>query len=272
MPQVEIAPGRKLNVVRRGEGPPLLLIMGMSGNVVHWSEPFLQGLQERFDVIAFDHRGVGWSERVKDPFTIAELADDAALVLDAVGVDRAHVLGISMGGMVAQELALSHRERVDHLVLGCTYAGGEGSSLVDPEAFAPLAQAMMAGDRDATMREGFALNLSAAYGAREGVFDEFVRVALTKPAATPVIMLQMQAIQGHDTSARLVGLDVPTLVIHGTDDRMLSVDNGRMIARLIPGARLVELEGVGHMFWWEQPDRVVDLLAEFLLGVPAEAQ
>ena len=266
MPQVEIAPGRKLNVVRRGDGPPLLLIQGMSGNVVHWSEPFLQALQERFDVIAFDHRGVGWSEWVKDPFTIADLADDAALVLDAVGVERAHVLGISRGGMVAQELALSHRDRVNRLVLGCTYSGGEGSALTDPEAFAPLAQAMMAGDRDAAMREGFALNLSAAHGAREGVFDEFVRIALTKPAATPVIMLQLQAIQGHDTSTRLPQLDVPTLVIHGTEDRMLAVDNGRMVARLVPGARLVELDGAGHLFWWEQPERVVELLDEFLLG------
>ena len=266
MPLVEVEPGRRLNVVRRGSGPPLLLVMGMSGNVVHWHEPFLALLQERFSVVAFDHRGVGWSERVTEPFTIVDLADDAARVLDAVGLERAHVMGISMGGMVAQELALGHRERVDRLVLGCTYAGGAGSSLAAEEDFAPLAAAMAAGDREGAMRAGFALNLSARYGEREGAFDEFQRIGLTKPAATSVIGLQMQAIMGHDTSGRLGELDVPTLVVHGTEDRMVPVANGRRIAELVPGARLEELEGVGHLFWWEEPERVAALLEEFLLA------
>jgi pimeloyl-ACP methyl ester carboxylesterase len=270
MPLVEVAPDRKLNVVRRGEGPPLLLIQGMSGNVVHWGEPFLQALQERFDVIAFDHRGVGWSSWVTEPFTIRDLADDAARVLDAVGVQRADVLGISMGGMVAQELALAHPDRVQRLVLGCTYAGGEGSSLADPEDFAPLAEAMRTGDRDGAMRAGFALNLSPTYGAREGAYDEFVRVALTKPASTKVILLQLQAVSAHDTSTRLGQITAPTLVLHGTEDRMLGVANGRRIAQLIPDARLVELEGVGHLFWWEAGERVLAELDAFLLGAPAQ--
>ncbi len=265
MPLLEVAPGRRLNVVRRGEGPPLLLIMGMSGNVVHWTEPFLQGLAERFDVIAFDHRGVGWSDRVSDPFSIADLADDAVAVLDGLGIERAHVMGISMGGMVAQELALTHPDRVDRLVLGCTYSGGEGSALADPEAFRPLAEAMAARDADAAMRAGFELNLSTTHAQVAGAFEEFDRIGRTKPAATPVIMLQLQAIQAHDTSGRLPSLDVPTLVVHGTEDRMLGVDNGRMIARLIPGARLEELEGAGHLFWWEQNERTLALLDEFLL-------
>ena len=268
MPLVEVAPDRRLNVVRRGEGPPLLLIQGMSGNVTHWGEPFLRALAERFDVVAFDHRGVGWSDRVTEPFTIRDLADDAARVLDAVGIDRVHVLGISMGGMVAQELALAHRERVERLVLGCTYAGGEGSALTAPEVVQLLGEAMLSGDRERAMRVGFQVNLSQTHRAQPGAFEEFQRIGLMKPAAVQVIALQAQAIQSHDTSTRLPSLDAPTLVVHGTEDRMLVVDNGRLIARLVPDARLVELEGVGHMFWWEQPERVAELLAEFLLEAP----
>ncbi|HYF25760.1 MAG TPA: alpha/beta fold hydrolase [Baekduia sp.] len=267
MPLVEVAPDRRLNVVRRGRqgAPGLLLVQGMSGNVVHWTEPLLQALQEHFDVVAFDHRGVGWSDRVTEPFSIRDLADDGVRVLDALGLERAAVLGISMGGMVAQELALAHRERVDKLVLGCTYAGGAGSALTAPEDFAPLAEAMRAGDRDAVMRHGFDLNLSSGWARSQGAYEEFQRIASTKPASQAVIMLQLQAIGGHDTSARLPSLDVPTLVVHGSDDRMLPVANARRIAELIPGARLEVLHGAGHLFWWEQPDRVLELLEDFLL-------
>src|SRR6476619_55763 len=97
----------KLHHIRRGAGEPLLLIQGMSGNHEHWGERLLELLERDFDVIAYDHRGVGWSPGIEKSFTIAELADDAAALLARLGVDRAHVLGISMGGMVAQELALN---------------------------------------------------------------------------------------------------------------------------------------------------------------------
>src|SRR6476661_6933673 len=97
-----------LHHVRRGAGDPLLLIQGMSGNHEHWGTRLLELLERDFDVIAYDHRGVGWSPEITGSFTIAELAEDADALLDRLGVDSAHVLGISMGGMVAQELALNH--------------------------------------------------------------------------------------------------------------------------------------------------------------------
>src|SRR5271165_6568150 len=122
-----------LDCERSGSGPPLLLIMGMSGTALHWGEPFLEPLRRDFDVIAYDHRGVGASSRLEGPVTIAEMAEDAAGLLDALGLDSAHVVGISMGGMIAQELALAQPARVRTLTLGCTYCGGEGSSLTEPE-------------------------------------------------------------------------------------------------------------------------------------------
>jgi 3-oxoadipate enol-lactonase len=258
--------GRRLFHQRRGAGEPLLLIQGMSGTHLAWGEPFVAGLERDFDVVAYDHRGIGRSDPQHDPFSIADLAEDAAGLLDALGWESAHVLGISMGGMVAQELALRHPGRVRTLALGCTYCGGPGSSLAPPETINKLSAGMMSGDRELAIRTGFEVNVSAGFAAGEGAYDAFRAMAKALPAPVPVIMLQMQAIAGHDTSARLPSLDVPTLVVHGDEDAMIPVENGRLIASLVPGARLEVLPGVGHMFWWEQPERSAELVRAHALA------
>src|SRR3954468_18220299 len=157
---------------RQGSGTePLLLIQGMSGTHLSWGDPFLEQLADDFDVVTYDHRGIGRSAPVSAPFTIAELADDAAQILDAVGWETAHVMGISMGGMVAQELALRHGGRIRTLTLGCTYCGGPGSSLA-PEATVNKLSVGMIGthppDRELAIRTGFEVNVSPAFAAREG--------------------------------------------------------------------------------------------------------
>ncbi|HMJ36914.1 MAG TPA: alpha/beta fold hydrolase [Baekduia sp.] len=251
--------GRELFHQRRGSGEPLLLIQGMSGTHLSWGDPFLERL-DGFDVVSYDHRGIGRSARIDDPFSIVDLAEDAAGLLDAVGWESAHVLGISMGGMVAQELALRHPQRIRTLTLGCTYCGGPGSALAPQATIERLSAGMMSGDKELAIRTAFEVNVSAAFAARDGAYDTFRAMAGALPAPVPVIMLQMQAVAGHDTSARLPSLAAPTLVIHGDEDQMLPVDNGRLIASLVPGARLAILEGVAHMFWWEQSQRSAELL------------
>src|SRR3979409_1721854 len=119
-------------------GPPLLLIMGMSGTALHWGEPFLDLLRADFDVIAYDHRGVGASTPLQGPVTIRQMADDAAGLLAALELESAHVMGISMGGMIAQELALNDPQRVRTLALGCTYCGGEGGALASQAVMSKL--------------------------------------------------------------------------------------------------------------------------------------
>jgi 3-oxoadipate enol-lactonase len=257
---------RKLNYVRTGSGEPLLLIQGMSATHLAWGRPFSSLLEESFDCIAFDNRGMGLSDPAREPFTIAEMAGDALGLLDALGVERAHVLGISMGGMIAQELALAEPERVRSLTLGCTYCGGEGSQLMDPDDFQGLAEAMASGDRGRVHRAMWELNLSPAFREDEGRYAKFTEMANALPARRETIGFQLQAISAHDTSARLPDLKPPTLVIHGTEDRVLGVANGRMIAPLIPGAKLEILEGIGHMFWWEQPERAAGLIREHALA------
>ena len=256
----------KLHHVRRGAGEPLLLIQGMSGHSLHWGKPFLGALDRDFDCIAVDHRSTGESPRSDDPFTLGDLAEDAVAVLDDLGLESAHVLGISMGGMVAQELVLRHPQRVRRLVLGCTYAGGEGQRLTDPDVFGRLGEAMQSGDRERALRAAWEINVSAGFAADEARYTAFREISATRPVAVAVIMRQLQAIAGHDVGARLGEIAAPTLVIHGTEDQMLPCSNGEAIAGAIPGARFEALPGVGHMFWVEQPERTAALVREHCLA------
>jgi 3-oxoadipate enol-lactonase len=260
MPTTDVATGPTLHYVRRGAGEPMLLIQGMSGSHLSWGEPFLAELERDFDLVAYDHRGVGHSSAVTDPFTICDLADDADALMGALGWESAHVVGISMGGMVAQELALRHPERIRTLTLGCTYCGGEGSALTSSEVSTKLAEAMMSGDRDRAIATAYEVNVSPGYGADKSAYATFYEMATALPTPVPVIMLQAQAAQAHDTLDRLGEISAPTLVIHGTEDEMLPHSNAVLIASRIPGAHLETLEGVGHMFWWEQPQRSAEAI------------
>jgi 3-oxoadipate enol-lactonase len=262
--------GTDLYYERRGSGEPLLLIQGMSGTHVSWGEPFRAALDAAgLETVAYDHRGIGRSAAWREPFSIVDLAEDAAALLDELGWETAHVLGISMGGMVAQELALRHPARVRTLTLGCTYAGGPESVLTEPAVVQALGEAMMSGDRERALRQGYEVNVSTAFAADEAHYAAFREMATSVPAPVPVIMLQMQAIAVHDTSARLGDIAAPTLVVHGSEDRMLGLANGRAIAAAIPGAALEVLDGVGHMFWWERPDASAALVAGHALEAAA---
>ncbi|HEX7610774.1 MAG TPA: alpha/beta hydrolase [Solirubrobacteraceae bacterium] len=250
----------ELSYERSGNGPPLLLIMGMSGTAAHWGEPFLEPLRERFETIVYDHRGVGESGRLKGSLSIAKMAADAAALLTALELDSAHVMGISMGGMVAQELALAEPERVRTLTLGCTYCGGEGSSVSSPEVMRRLGEGMLSGNRELALRTSWDVNVSASMAADAGAYARFLAIASEHRVAVRVVMAQLQACRAHDTSARLHDLDMPVLVIHGTEDQLLPVANGRMIASLVPGARLEIFDDVGHLFFWERPERAAELV------------
>jgi pimeloyl-ACP methyl ester carboxylesterase len=259
--------GIELSYERSGDGAPeaaglepLLLIMGMSGTQLHWSEPFLDLLRRDFDVITYDHRGVGLSSRLEGRVSIPQLAEDAAGLLRALGLASAHVFGMSMGGMVAQELVLAHPEMVRTLTLGCTFCGGQGSVFGDESVMRELSDAMGSGDRARALRAGWEANVGAGLLDDADSYASFLAMADTYSVAVPVVMAQMAAVMRHDTSVRLPEVTAPTLVLHGTADRMLPVENGRMIAELIPGARLETFDDVGHLFFWERPERTADLL------------
>jgi pimeloyl-ACP methyl ester carboxylesterase len=264
MPSVDAA-GTELHYLRAGEGEPLLLIQGMSATHLTWGRPFLDELEQSFDCIVFDNRGMGLSGKAELPFTIADMAADTAALLDALEIETAHVVGISMGGMIAQELALAHPERIRTLTIGASYCGGPNGTLMAPEDLQMLGTAYASGEPEQVFRAMWEINLSPTYREDDSRFAAFTAMGSALPAPQPVVLQQMRACGAHDTHERLGQISLPTMVIHGDADRLLGHGNGREIASLIP-ARLETLENVGHMFWWEQPQRSAELIREHALA------
>jgi 3-oxoadipate enol-lactonase len=227
----------------------ILLIMGLAGSSHMWWR-LLPHLVGRHRAITFDNRGTGDSDGVSGPLTMADLVADALAVLDAAGEERAHVIGVSMGGMVAQQLALDHRDRVRSLVLGCTTAGGGGPA---PSAGGARLLATAALRPLLGPRRTFPLVAPALYAERtrrerpERVAEDLRRrIEHAAPASTTYA--QLAAVAGHDTRARLPDLGgLPTLVLHGAEDALVPAARGRELADRIPDARLVLLPSCGHM-------------------------
>lgn len=247
---------------RRGIGAKLLLVQGTAGTHLHWGERLLSLLAASFDVVAFDHRGVGRSAPAYDSFTLPDLADDAVGLLDEIGWERAHILGVSMGGVVAQELALRHPDRVDSLVLGCTSTGGAGASPIAVSRM--LAPAIIRGDAQATLRNLYCLGVKDPGAARPGAWEEYRNAGLTLPVDARITTLQIGAVARHSTADRLSSIAVPTHVVHGDTDRFVHISAGRQVAAAIRHARFTALSA-GHFFWLEQPERTAELISELAL-------
>ena len=248
----------------RGRGAPVLFIMGLGGRAGDWNERFLDRVAERFEVISFDNRGTGRSDAPDGEYTLEQMANEAVAVLDAVGRWRAHVVGISMGGMIAQLVALRHAARVDRLVLIATHAGGR-----DVVAPTPAAMAVLRVDRSRPraefVRDAMATIAAPDFAARNPTaLEELTALALAQPTPESVFARQLGAILASDRSARVAGITAPTLVVHGSDDPLVPFLNGVALARAIPDAQLVTLHGCGHLPMWECPGRFAEVLENFL--------
>jgi pimeloyl-ACP methyl ester carboxylesterase len=270
MPSVDVG-GTELHYARTGGGEPMLLIQGMSATHLAWGRPFLSSLEQSFECIVFDNRGMGLSGRAEVPFTIADLTGDTLGLLDALEVESAHVVGISMGGMIAQELALAHPERIRSLTLGATYCGGPEGTRMDPEDLKMLGAALASGERERILRAMWEINLSPGFREDETRFAEFCAMATALPASRAVTLEQMRACGAHDTSARLTQISVATQVIHGTADRLLRVNNGLQIAALL-SVQPQLLDDVGHLFWWEHPQRSAELVSEHAISASDQSR
>ncbi len=247
----------------RGRGPAVVLINGWSAASNAWPREWLRELRAQFRVIAPDNRGVGWSRFADTPFTIADLAGDVLDVLDAEEVECATVVGVSMGGMIAQELALRAPGRVGGLLLVATRAPAPefterpglavAFTLLRPPLREPL---------DSYFRRLWTLAAAPGFAERRpDAIAELTRQTVERPTPRVMLMHQLRAMAGWGRAERLARLDVPTVVVHGTEDRLAPVSNGRRLAELIPGARYEELPGVGHLVPHEAPDRLTQLIA-----------
>jgi pimeloyl-ACP methyl ester carboxylesterase len=239
---------------RHGSGPPLLLIHGLGYARWGW-EPVVELLARSFDVILFDNRGIGESDAPPGPYTVAELAGDAAQVLDEAGVEAAHVAGTSLGGMVAQELALGRPERVEKLVLACTHPGG-------PQAFPMPSRTVELMQARATLREYVENALEP--DPRGELVDRILGHRERTAQSYEPWAAQAAAGATFDAADRLGGLNAPTLVQHGDGDVVVDPRNGDLLVELIPDARLSIYAGCGHLFMWQEPKRFVRELEEFL--------
>jgi len=251
-----------------GSGPPVLLIHGLGLSGGAWWRT-VSVLSRTFRVISFDNRGVGRSESRTYSYTTEAMADDAALVLDAAGVEQAHIYGISLGGMVAQQLALRHPRRVRSLVLGATHAGG-------PRAARPEREVVDFFRRrpELPQEEGAWASVPYNYGPRcrrrhAARIAEDIAQRLAHPFPAGAYRAQLIAAQLHNCFGRLDRLEVPTIIVHGRLDRLIPVRNAELIADRIPAARLRILEQSGHMYPTEQPevDGEISAFLEKISGV-----
>jgi 3-oxoadipate enol-lactonase len=252
--------GTKIYWDEQGHGPPILLIMGLGYTSVMWHR-IRPALSQHFRTIAFDNRGVGLSDVPQGPYSIATMASDAAAVLDAAGVARAHVFGVSMGGMIAQEFALQYPARTLALVLGCTAAGGPSAVRAESKVVDVL---MARGMTPEQAREAILPYIYDAATPREQI-DEDIRVRQPWLPSPEGYMAQLLAILAWESYSRIGQITAPTLVIHGKSDALVPPGNGELIAGRIPGAKLVLLEHASHLFFTDQTEAAHQAILEFLL-------
>ena len=268
-------------------GRPLVLIMGLGGQMLMWDEAFCEALAERgHRVVRFDNRDVGLSTKfdeagvpdvpalmaaaasgqsVEVPYTLDDMADDVAGLLDALGLTSAHVCGASLGGMIAQTVAIRHAPRVRSLVSIMSTTGSPDVSPARPEAMQVLLApppADRAGNIERAI-ETWRVIGSPGYPADPERIRERSEILYDRAFTPTGTARQMAAILAHGSRGEaLAGVTVPTLVIHGTDDPLVPIEGGRDTARAIPGAELLEVEGMGHDLPPALFERFADAISE----------
>jgi 3-oxoadipate enol-lactonase len=247
----------------RGTGTPLVMIHGAQGDQTMFSN-FAPGFARDYQVLTFDQRGSGLSEKPHRDYSIAQLADDTAALMDRVGFATAHIIGVSMGGMIALEFALRHPRRARALVLGCTTPGGPKAIRIGGDAFtaAYSSQPMSSEARGRALAE--AAFTRGYLEHHPETIPEMIEARRQRPLDPIALEGRLKAALRHDVYDRLGQIICSTLVITGKDDALISWENSRLLAERIPGAKLVLLEPAGHCFWLEQPAESHTAIAEFL--------
>jgi pimeloyl-ACP methyl ester carboxylesterase len=244
-----------------GQGDPLLLINGIGGTSLGW-EPLLPALAERFRVITSDNRGVGRSAAPPGPYTTRHLADDAAALLTHLGVTRTHVVGSSMGGMIAQELVLTYPQLVDRLVLFAACARPR-RAIIDPW-LTFVVQMKERLDPTAVTLGWLPWLYPPAFLAQPEWVEAVLAWQEPYPSSAHGIAAQAEAVRHHDTLERLAQITAPTLVLVGAEDIVMPVYYSQELAERIPGATLRVLEQSGHEALWQDPEAGAKVLLEFL--------
>lgn len=235
--------------------PAVLLVMGANAQSVFWPMPLVEALVDAgYHVVRYDNRDIGlstWIDYEKQPYTVADMAEDAVGLLDALGIDRAHFVGASMGGMISQQAALDHPARVRSLTsIMSSPAGPDDPDLPDMHESVQKAAAemMTAPDPVAATIAMFATLAGSRAPFDEAAFREVFQIGLDRGGFNPACAHGLAVAASPSRRERLKGLETPALVIHGDEDPILPLGHGEATAAAIPGAKLVVLQGVGHDF------------------------
>jgi pimeloyl-ACP methyl ester carboxylesterase len=251
----------------QGEGPPLALVMGYRLSSAAWPVSFIEALAHQFTVITLDNRGTGQSDKPVNGYAIANMARDLAGLLNQLKISRTRILGYSMGGAIAQEFARQFPDRVSGLVLCATMCGGPRAIYAPP----PVVRVMRELDGlkpDEVARQIWKVTYSPGYlETHRELAEDQMRREIAAPTPLHAADLQFQAFAEFDCSKALPNILAPTLVLTGEFDQLISPRNSKIIAGLIPGAKLIIIPGCGHRVMWEATDECVTFVAEFLANV-----
>ncbi|MBI5651285.1 MAG: alpha/beta fold hydrolase [Chloroflexi bacterium] len=252
-----------------GDGDPMVLIAGLGYSSWMWRK-MIPGLAKHFRVIAFDNRGVGDTTKPAGPYTAQMLADDTAGLLQQLDIDRAIVLGHSMGGFIAQALALSHPNLVDKLILSATNFGGPHHIPITPEAMAVLTD--VTGDPVARLTRGILISCAPGFGdAHPEIVDEWIAFRLQNPLQPAPYQAQMAIGLGllseeNCFEQKLKNIQAPTLILFGEHDKVVPTGNAELLAQQIPNSRIAILPNVGHFYPLEDPDAANAAIIGFVKG------
>jgi 3-oxoadipate enol-lactonase len=256
--------------LRRRDRPWLVLIQGLGFDRDGW-EPVVGRLRRRYRLVLIDNRGSGASDPPTERFTVSDMARDVVAVLDHAGIARANVLGLSLGGMIAQQLAADHPERVDALILVATTPGWPSGYPMPPESLALLAGNGHLDPEQAARRHVTNALAKRTAVERPALVDDLVAHVLARPTAGPAFTAQAAAGARYANRGLHRRITARTLVLHGDADTVVDPRNARLLASRIDGAELVAFPDGGHLFLWEDPAGFTDAVTAFLDHRPAEA-
>jgi len=265
MPSIK-AGNININYDTFGEGEPLLLIMGFGMSGAGWipSLPFFSG----FKSIYFDNRGTGLSDKPEGIYTVEAMADDASNVLKALGIAKAKVFGVSMGGMIAQELTLRHPEQVSKVVLGCTMAGGPTAKMASPEILEELmtAQKLMPTDANKAFDILLPVLMPAEFVAQHPEIKQIMVAGakMTPPTPPETADRAFAGIQTFNAYDRLGQIKCPVVIVHGDKDVLVLPENANVIKSRIPQAEMYIIPGAGHAFQAADPVGIHQKIVEWL--------
>ncbi|MBD2188150.1 alpha/beta fold hydrolase [Pseudanabaena mucicola] len=240
-----------VNYQIQGSGSPLLMIMGLSFSLLDWSKKFTDLLAQHYQLILFDNRDAGLTSQSASSYDIVNMADDAAGLLEALNINKAHVFGVSMGGAIAQQFALKHPKKLDKLILGCTFAGGECSEFGDisglitgdllPLLFTPI------------FIQDHHLEL-----------EQLLKETIPFHSQNEALQRQLQALTTHNTCDTLPNITAHTLIITGDKDIAIPSANSNTLVSKIPNSKLETIVDAAHGFSYSHPDETAQLIHSFL--------